>query len=125
MKTLNDFHKYVENMAEEIIQEVLSDEPGIEGDEDIFYEYANDLVHEYVDQCEYVIYYGKAWDLVEMLRKYEPSRLDLAESARADLCAEFKSLDQLMCELAYCALELAIGDAVYNLVNGENESIAA
>lgn len=43
--------------------------------EDINDSYSDDIelterIHEIADSCQYVIYYSKAWDLVNMMREY-------------------------------------------------------
>jgi ribosomal protein L29 len=68
-----------------------------------------DKVHEQVDGHEWVIYYGKAWDVAHLM-----SSDDAACREFEDLgCLESgKSLDDLICQFAYCALRANVADEI-------------
>jgi hypothetical protein len=68
-----------------------------------------DKVREQVDGHEWVIYYGKAWDVAHLM------------SGDENACSEFedlgclesgKSLDDLICQFAYCALSANVSDEI-------------
>lgn len=67
----------------------------------------SDKIHEQVDGHEWVIYYGKAWDVAHLM-----SGDDAACSEFDELCCldSGKSLDDLICEFAYCALSASVSD---------------
>lgn len=60
-----------------------------------------DKVHEMVDGHEWVIYYSKAWDVAHLMSDDET-----ACSEFEDMCSieRGKSLDDLICQFAYCAI---------------------
>jgi Sec-independent protein translocase protein TatA len=68
-----------------------------------------DKVHEQVDGHEWVIYYGKAWEVAALM-----SSDDAACREFEDLgCLESgKSLDDLICQFAYCALSATVSDEI-------------
>jgi hypothetical protein len=68
-----------------------------------------DKVHEQVDGHEWVIYYGKAWDVAHLM-----SSDDAACREFEDLgCLESgKSLDDLICQFAFCALRANVADEI-------------
>jgi Sec-independent protein translocase protein TatA len=68
-----------------------------------------DKVHEQVDGHEWVIYYGKAWEVAALM-----SSDDAACREFEDLgCLESgKSLDDLICQFAYCALSANVSDEI-------------
>lgn len=67
------------------------------------HDYFGDYCHECADGSEYVIYYAKAWDLVNMLKHSDRAILDDAEMAIFDYGFEMEgqSIDSIMCKLAY------------------------
>lgn len=67
------------------------------------HDYFGDYCHECADSSEHVIYYGLAWDLVNMLRGTDRSILDDAESALFDSGFDMtgETIDSVMCKLAY------------------------
>lgn len=60
-----------------------------------------DKVHEMVDGHEWVIYYGKAWDVAHLMSGDENACSEFEELASFE---NGKSLDDLICQFAYCAL---------------------
>jgi len=58
MKNYKEYLDYCKSLAEDI-NDSYSDDIDV-----------NDRIHEIADGCQYVIYYSKAWDLVNMMRGY-------------------------------------------------------
>jgi hypothetical protein len=97
MSTLNnlkDFNEYINSLASKW-----------DSEQDL-----HDFCHEQSDSSEHVIYYGKAWDLVNMIRIYDYSLLDEADSVLE--YSEFESINQAMTLLAnkiiYQSLSLSL-----------------
>lgn len=67
-----------------------------DGEQDI-----SDFVHEQADGSEYVIYYGKAWDLVSLIKDADSSLLYDAEDCVTDTGYTFDNLNDLMSVHAY------------------------
>lgn len=85
IKTYNDFTAYIDLLASDW-----------DGDQDL-----HDFCHEQADGSEYVIYYGNAWQLVDLMRWHCRSTFDSAEDAAFNTGVEITSTDQLMTLLAY------------------------
>ena len=49
-----------------------------------------DRIHELADGCQHVIYYSKAWDLVNMMREYNHDLFNIAVEEVRDNCFEFE-----------------------------------
>jgi hypothetical protein len=98
MKTYNEFNDYIDLLASDY-----------DGEQDIY-----DFCSEQADSSEYVIYYGKAWDLVNMIRCSDISLLDDAEASLE--YATFESIYQTMSlltyEIIYQQLLLAVEEKV-------------
>jgi hypothetical protein len=58
MKNYKEYIDYCQSLAEDI-NDSYSDDIEV-----------TDRIHEIADGCQYVIYYSKAWDLVNMMREY-------------------------------------------------------
>ena len=56
MKNYKEYIDYCQRLAEDV-NDSYSDDIDV-----------NDRIHEIADGCQYVIYYSKAWDLVNMMR---------------------------------------------------------
>ena len=56
MKNYKDYIDYCQSLAKDV-NDSYSDDIDV-----------NDRIHEIADGCQYVIYYSKAWDLVNMMR---------------------------------------------------------
>lgn len=90
--------KEYSNTYNGLVDDVLAEIP-----ED--FDHAMDLLHEFVDGSQHVIYYEKAWDLVKYLRDNEPLELQEYESLAAELGREpFESLNHYCTVIAYWAL---------------------
>ena len=66
MKNYKEYLDYCKSLAEDI-NDSYSDDIDV-----------NDRIHEIADGCQYVIYYAKAWNLVNMIREYNHELLDEA-----------------------------------------------
>lgn len=82
--------KRIEDLVDELIKESDGD-----------FDEARDRLHEEIDGLDLVIYYGKAWQVVNELPS---SVLDDAESTMIDTGFEFESLNKTMTILAFWAL---------------------
>lgn len=94
MNNLKEFNDYID---------LLASEYKLSG-----HEYFEDYCHEAADGSEYVIYNGKAWDLVNMIRVSDYSIYDDAEFAldpQPDLQAYITTMAY---EMIYQQLSLAI-----------------
>jgi ribosomal protein L29 len=80
-----------------------------------------DKVHEQVDGHEWVIYYGKAWDVAHLM-----SSDDAACREFEDLgCLESgKSLDDLICQFAFCALRANVADEIESALEEYKRELA-
>ena len=58
MKNYKEYLDYCQRLAKDV-NDSYSDDIEV-----------NDRIHEIADGCQYVIYYSKAWDLVNMMREY-------------------------------------------------------
>ena len=101
MENINDFNKYINDLVADY-----------EGEAD--YSDYNDYAHECADGSEYVIYYSKAWDLVNMIRACDYSLYCDSESWAFDLGTDLESLDQAIVMTAYGIIHNAIIDTFNN-----------
>jgi Sec-independent protein translocase protein TatA len=68
-----------------------------------------DKVHEQVDGHEWVIYYGKAWDVAHLMSSDDAACREFEELG----CLESgKSLDDLICQFAFCALRANVSEEI-------------
>jgi hypothetical protein len=68
-----------------------------------------DKVHEQVDGHEWVIYYSKAWEVAALMSSDDAACREFEELG----CLESgKSLDDLICQFAYCALSATVSDEI-------------
>ena len=58
MENYKEYIDYCQRLAEDV-NDSYSDDIEV-----------TDRIHEIADNCQYVIYYAKAWDLVNMMREY-------------------------------------------------------
>ncbi len=72
-----------------------------------------DIVHELADSSQHVIYYGKAWDLVDFVRFADLSEYEEAQEMINDIGEHTSDLDTLMTQMAYWL--------IYNIVRGAVE----
>jgi phosphoribosyl 1,2-cyclic phosphodiesterase len=72
-----------------------------------------DKVHEQVDGHEWVIYYGKAWDVAHLMSGDDAACREFEELG----CLESgKSLDDLICQFAFCALRANVSDEIESVL---------
>jgi phosphoribosyl 1,2-cyclic phosphodiesterase len=72
-----------------------------------------DKVHEQVDGHEWVIYYSKAWDVAHLMSGDDAACREFEELG----CLESgKSLDDLICQFAFCALRANVSEAVEDVL---------
>jgi Sec-independent protein translocase protein TatA len=68
-----------------------------------------DKVHEQVDGHEWVIYYGKAWEVAALMSGDDAACREFEELG----CLESgKSLDDLICQFAFCALRANVSEEI-------------
>ena len=101
MKNYNEFQDYIAMLAADF--------------KDSGYTYGEDYAHEAADGSEYVIYYGKAWDLVDTVRSYNSDLYFEGESWALDLCTRHESLDSMVTSVAYGIIFTAVIEAVVKL----------
>ena len=90
--------KEYSNIYNGLVDDVLAEQPETFDD-------AMELLHQFVDGSQYVIYYAKAWEMVKYLRDNEPCMLQEYESLAADVGTEaFESLNHYCTVIAYWAL---------------------
>ena len=77
----------------------------------------HDAMHEYVDGSEYVIYYGKAWELVSVMRLTDYSTYEAATMEEELEMANFKSLDSYICYVAYNIVYHELSLAIQELID--------
>ena len=83
LNTLKDFNGYIDLLVSDW-----------DGEQDL-----HDFCHEQADSSEHVIYYGMAWDLVNLVRCSDHSLLDDAELAIEN--EPFQDINRTMTLLAY------------------------
>ena len=79
-----------------------------------------DQLHELIDSLDLVIYYNKAWDVVECLRRFDSKALDQAEDYLNEIGTEYKGIDDLMVKLSFASL---LNMAEQYLNNIESEAV--
>ena len=83
MKNYKEYTDYCQSLAEDI-NDSYSDDIDL-----------NDRIHEIADGCQYVIYYSKAWDLVNMMREYNHELFMQAVDEVRDNGFEFDNEDAM------------------------------
>lgn len=119
MKTLNDFYKYIGECQRDVMEQFDAGDFG--GDADVMYEYVNDYVLDYVDGLQEVIYYARAWNMIDVLR-FDGQLFDDVERELLDNGYKFDGLDNYMCALARTAVMSWIGEGLYDLCEEACES---
>ena len=110
MKNYKEYIDYCQRLAEDV-NDSYSDDIDV-----------NDRIHEIADGCQYVIYYSKAWDLVNMMRVYNNELLDEAINDWVANGFEFKGdLHKYMTKLAYFLIRNGIHSAFQH---SESEAVA-
>ena len=110
MKNYKEYIDYCQSLAEDV-NDSYSDDIDI-----------NDRIHEIADGNEYTIYYGKAWDLVNMMRLINCDLLDEAIDDWVVNGFEFKGdLHNYMTQLAFLLIRNGIHSAYQHI---ETEVVA-
>lgn len=83
MKNYKEYIDYCQSLAEDI-NDSYSDDIEV-----------TDRIHEIADGCSHVIYYSKAWDLVNMMREYNHELFNEAVEEVRDNGFEFDNEDAM------------------------------
>jgi len=105
MENMREFNEYIDSMRDDILTE---------------YRLGNntrddwcDIVHGFADGSQYVIYYGMAWELVNMVRRCDGALFDDAERGlETDGMDLNRIISVLAYECIYQQLMLALNDAI-------------
>ena len=98
MKNYIDFRDYINMLAADF--------------KDSGHDDATDYAHEAADGSEYVIYYSKAWDLLDTVRSYNSDLFCEGEEWAFDLGDKHESLDSMIASVAYGIIFTAVLEAV-------------
>ena len=110
MKNYKEYLDYCQSLAEDV-NDSYSDDIDI-----------NDLIHQKADGNEYTIYYGKAWDLVNMMRLNNCELLDEAIDEVEGNGFEFQGdIHAYMTWIAYFLIRHGIYSAYQHI---ESEAVA-
>lgn len=110
MKNYKDYLEYCDSLAKEV-NDSYSDDIDI-----------NDRIHEIADNCQYVIYYAKAWDLVNMMRNYNHELFNHAVEEVKDNGFEFEGdINTHMTWIAFFLIRNGIHSAYQHI---ESEVVA-
>ena len=93
IKTPRDIMDYCKSIVEEVVEEVA------------IYDEAVEQIEQDIDGDEYVIYYAKAWDLVNIARN-DSGMFDAGEEYAREMGAfdKVEDINNLMVKLAYAIL---------------------
>ena len=110
MKNYKEYIDYCQSLAEDV-NDSYSDDIEV-----------NDRIHEIADGCQYVIYYSKAWDLVNMMREYDHEKFNDAIDEVQGNGFEFEGdINAHMTWIAYFLIRNGIHSAYQNI---ESEVVA-
>jgi len=108
MKNYKEYLDYCQRLAEDI-NDSYSDDIDV-----------NDRIHEIADGCQYVIYYSKAWDLVNMMREYNHELFTHAVEEVRDNGFEFEGdIDRHMTWIAFFLIRNGIYSAYQQIGSKE------
>lgn len=107
MKTFNEFTQYIDILAMDW-----------DGEQDL-----HNFCHEQADGSEHVIYYGNAWQLVDLIRWNARHIFDSAEMGAFDIGVEITSSDQLMTLIAYEIIYQELSLAVQEKMEALNDPL--
>jgi len=109
MKNYKEYIDYCQRLAEDV-NDSYSD------DIDVI-----DRIHEIADGCSHVIYYSKAWDLVNMMREYHYEKFnDAVNEVQVEISHSY-DLHKLMTLIAYTLIRNGIHSAYQHI---ESEVVA-
>jgi hypothetical protein len=101
MNNIKDFNEYINSLVEDF-KEAWEDDIG-------------DYAHECAAASQYVIYYHRAWELIELLRGYNSDLFYAGEEwAMETFDPMHSSLDNLITSVAYGSIYTALVDALNN-----------
>ncbi len=110
MKNYKEYLDYCQRLAEDV-NDSYSDDIEV-----------TDRIHEIADGCSHVIYYAKAWDLVNMMREYHYEKFNDAVDEVRDSGFEFEGdLNAHMTRIAYYLIRNGIHAAYQHI---EEEVVA-
>ena len=109
MKNYIEFQDYINMLAAEF--------------KDSGHEDCTDYAHEAADGSEYVLYYGKAWDLIDTVRSYNSDLFCDGEAWALDLGEKHESLDSMVTSIAYGIIYTALVEQI--LHNALTEEVEA
>lgn len=110
MKNYKEYIDYCQRLAEDV-NDSYSDDIDV-----------NDRIHEIADGCQYVIYYAKAWDLVNMMREYHYEKFNDAVDEVQGSGFEFEGdINAHMTWIAYFLIRNGIHSAYQHI---ESEVVA-
>ena len=102
-----EFIEEVESAARDIVEESKEYETDVD-----------DLVWQFADGHQWVIYTGQAWDLCDMMRRCHSDLFDQAESDFEDCggCGDNVTADRVMTLIAFHLIHNGVRDAVAELL---------
>ena len=109
MKNYKEYIDYCQSLAEDV-NDSYSDDIDV-----------NDRIHEIADGCSHVIYYSKAWDLVNMMREYDYEKFNDAVDEVQLWGGATYDLHKLMTLIAYTLISNGIHSAYQHI---ESEVVA-
>ena len=108
MKNYKEYLDYCQSLAEDV-NDSYSDDIEV-----------NARIHEIADGCQYVIYYSKAWDLVNMMREYHYEKFNDAVDEVRDSGFEFEGdINAHITWLAYYLIRNGIYSAYQHIESKE------
>jgi len=111
MKNYKEYIDYCQRLAEDINDSYSDDLYDI-----------NQTIHDIADNCQHVIYYSKAWDLVNMMREYHYEKFNDAVDEVRDSGFEFEGdINAHMTWIAYYLIRNGIYSAYQHI---ETEVVA-
>lgn len=111
----SEVNEELESLSEEI-KEMIDNMQLSDSD----FDYISDYVHEIADGHEWVIYYNKAWTIARLMSS-DDSTCRLFDDLG---CIQSgKSLDDIICQFAYCAIEASLNDELENALERKKEEL--
>ena len=113
MKNHIEYLDYVEGIAKDILDETTDRER------------AEELVWEYADSSQHVVYYSRAHDLVHLVRNWDSSLYNDAQDEVEDLIGgEFLDYDTYATKLAFSILRIHLSQLVNDQIENCVEVVA-
>ena len=107
----NEYTKIMHSLIDSVYEEFKRDDT----------QELSDIVHETVDGDSWVIYYGRAWELVGFVRQSCFSEYIEANNMLSDIGEHPSDIDTLMTQLAYWIMYNNVYGAVYERLEKEEE----